>query len=360
MSVTVSVNSRTVVHKLSEGMALAFPDVCLTPPGPVPVPYPNLARSEDAAGTCDSVFCDGVPVMKESSYFAQSYCDEPGVGGGLISGVNRGKVSFTTVSFDVRFEGEGAPRAFDETGHNHGSPINEWAMWLQALALEQGLEALMCTILCHCNIPFQKMACLRPILARQMIGPTLWGETCAGHWDPFIPRVWIEVPFAWNKNDKKFDPIGSPIESQFQTDEDGNPLPIPMSATAPAPGTLRPDIVVTVDPHKPPTTDNIDAIYEVKFDGDDNAKRNRAQLRSYRKLYPNAKVVVLNAEYCKCNSGPPIPPIRVEGREKVGEEDWLFRPRPQPKLWVIALLIGFQMAALGAPAAAPGGAPVPP
>ena len=32
------------------GTDIAFPDVCLTPPIPVPVPYPNVARGPTATG----------------------------------------------------------------------------------------------------------------------------------------------------------------------------------------------------------------------------------------------------------------------------------------------------------------------
>ena len=49
--VTVGVNSLSVVHKSSNGVTIAFPDVCKTPApgGPVPIPYPNIARSSDTA-----------------------------------------------------------------------------------------------------------------------------------------------------------------------------------------------------------------------------------------------------------------------------------------------------------------------
>ena len=47
MPVTVFVNSRGVVHKGSGGMSIVFPDVCKTPTpgGPVPIPYPNIAKT---------------------------------------------------------------------------------------------------------------------------------------------------------------------------------------------------------------------------------------------------------------------------------------------------------------------------
>ena len=49
--VTVGVNNLSVVHKSSNGVTIAFPDVCKTPTpgGPVPIPYPNIAQSSDTA-----------------------------------------------------------------------------------------------------------------------------------------------------------------------------------------------------------------------------------------------------------------------------------------------------------------------
>ena len=44
MPVTVGVNFMSVVHKASNGVTIAFPDVCKTPTpaGPIPIPYPNI------------------------------------------------------------------------------------------------------------------------------------------------------------------------------------------------------------------------------------------------------------------------------------------------------------------------------
>ena len=51
MPVTVGVNKLSVVHKSSNGVSIAFPDVCKTPSpaGPIPIPYPNIAKSSDTA-----------------------------------------------------------------------------------------------------------------------------------------------------------------------------------------------------------------------------------------------------------------------------------------------------------------------
>ena len=52
MPVTVGVNNMSVVHAGSNGISIAFPDVCKTPAPPapfVPIPYPNIAKSGDTA-----------------------------------------------------------------------------------------------------------------------------------------------------------------------------------------------------------------------------------------------------------------------------------------------------------------------
>ena len=47
MAVSVGVNNMSVVSKDSGGTTIAFPDVCKTPSpaGPIPIPYPNIAKS---------------------------------------------------------------------------------------------------------------------------------------------------------------------------------------------------------------------------------------------------------------------------------------------------------------------------
>jgi hypothetical protein len=116
MGSKVNVNSRTVVHAASDGVVTGFPNVCLTPAGsgpPVPVPYPNVARSSDASdGSCD-VFVEGQSVMLASSCFAQSSGDEAGSAGGVASGCNGGAARFVTSSVDVQLEGQGVARLGD-------------------------------------------------------------------------------------------------------------------------------------------------------------------------------------------------------------------------------------------------------
>ncbi|NMO20775.1 DUF4150 domain-containing protein [Pyxidicoccus fallax] len=121
MANTVGVNKMSVVTKDSQGVTVAFPDICKTPSpgGPVPVPYPNIARSADTAQGSKKVSVQGNPVCLKDSNFSTSTGDEAGTaGGGVASGKTRGKAEFVNVSFNVKFEGKGVARALDPMLHN--------------------------------------------------------------------------------------------------------------------------------------------------------------------------------------------------------------------------------------------------
>jgi hypothetical protein len=121
MGVTVGVNSLSVVHKDSGGVTIAFPDVCKTPTpgGPIPIPYPNIAKSSDTAQGSKTVKCDGNPICLKDSNFSMSTGDEAGsAGGGVVSNKIKGKAEFVNFSFDVKVEGKNVARAFDLMLHN--------------------------------------------------------------------------------------------------------------------------------------------------------------------------------------------------------------------------------------------------
>jgi len=121
MAVTVGVNFLSVVHKGSNGVTIAFPDVCKTPSpaGPIPIPYPNIAKSSDTAKGTKKVKCDGQSTCVKDSNFSMSTGDEAGsAGGGVASSKIKGKAEFVLFSFDVKFEGKNAVRAFDLMLHN--------------------------------------------------------------------------------------------------------------------------------------------------------------------------------------------------------------------------------------------------
>ncbi|KYG07374.1 hypothetical protein BE21_02565 [Sorangium cellulosum] len=121
MGVTVGVNMMSVVHAKSSGVTVAFPDVCKTPAPPappVPIPYPNVAKSGDTAKGTKKVKCDGESVCVKDSNFSTSTGDEAGSLGGIVSGKTKGKAEFVNFSFDVKFEGKNVARALDLMLHN--------------------------------------------------------------------------------------------------------------------------------------------------------------------------------------------------------------------------------------------------
>jgi len=127
MPATVNVNMRTVVHASSNGIAMAFPDVCKmpTPAGPIPIPLPNIAMSSDTSQGTNDVKCDGNAVMVKGATFSQSTGDEAGSIGGIMSNTIKGKAEFILYSFDVKFEGKNVCRLGDLMLHNEmGSTPN--------------------------------------------------------------------------------------------------------------------------------------------------------------------------------------------------------------------------------------------
>ena len=112
----------SIVHQGSNGVSIAFPDVCKTPapPGaPIPIPYPNIAKSSDLAKGSKKVKADKKSIALKPSNFRMSTGDEAGSVGGIISGKIKGKAEFINSSFDVKVEGKGVCRAFEMMLHNN-------------------------------------------------------------------------------------------------------------------------------------------------------------------------------------------------------------------------------------------------
>lgn len=152
MGVTVGINSMSVVHKGSGGTTAAFPDVCKTPvpsAPPTPIPYPNVAKSSDAAKAAKSVKADGNPICVKNSNFSTSTGDEAGSVGGVASGKTKGKAEFVNFSFDVKIEGKNVPRAMDLMLHNDKNTTPVPLMQGPVVAIPGGQE--VCLI---CNKPF--------------------------------------------------------------------------------------------------------------------------------------------------------------------------------------------------------------
>ncbi|MFO0612642.1 MAG: DUF4150 domain-containing protein [Polyangiaceae bacterium] len=265
MSVTVSVNTRTVVHKGSDGFSIASPDVCLTQS--VPVPYVNVAFSRDSVDTAGSVFADGYGIVKASSAFSPSYGDEPGTGGGIFSGVNQGRATFTNYSTDVLIEGEFVPRALDPMAHNQRNPPNVWSpIENQLLKILDPVKLYLCLILCVCEGHGNTMCA---DLALSMPRGS-FRDPKGMQFDPYFPGLWVEP--TYNIRSNPADLVQVETYSAFQHDLFGRPLELPWSYP-PLAGSRRCDVVLAEDPTQPPRTDNIARIYDFKFKGDDWDKK---------------------------------------------------------------------------------------
>ena len=158
MGVTVNVNNLTVVHQGSNGLATASaPDVCKTPSpaGPVPIPYPNIAKSSDLMMGTTTVTIDGSPAAVKDSAFGLSTGDEAGsAGGGVVSNLIKGQAKFVNYSFDVKFEGKNVARLTDPMTMNGNAPNTATTAEIQqALTTLVGQDNLnmLCKAFCRCN-----------------------------------------------------------------------------------------------------------------------------------------------------------------------------------------------------------------
>jgi hypothetical protein len=148
MPVTVGVNNLSVVHEGSNGISIAFPDVCKTstPSGPIPIPYPNIAKSGDTAQGTKKVKADGKSICVKDSNFSTSSGDEAGSIGGVASNKTKGKAEFVNFSFDVKFEGKNVCRAFDLMLHNDKNtpPMPVIQQPVMVIALPEQPKCLIC------------------------------------------------------------------------------------------------------------------------------------------------------------------------------------------------------------------------
>lgn len=72
------------------GLDLGFPDVCMTPPLPVPVAYANLSFGCMAIPNAPHILFAGTPAHNTATLTPISFGDEPGAYGGVVSGTIMG------------------------------------------------------------------------------------------------------------------------------------------------------------------------------------------------------------------------------------------------------------------------------
>jgi carboxyl-terminal processing protease len=104
------------------GQNVCAPDVCLTPPVPVPVPYVNVGLHAVAVMHSVTVMFGGMFALNLGSTLAVTMGDEPGVVGGVISGTIKGTGYFITGSPIVMIDGLPAVRVTSvATGNMHNA-----------------------------------------------------------------------------------------------------------------------------------------------------------------------------------------------------------------------------------------------
>jgi hypothetical protein len=128
MPVTVSVNSQQLSHKAAMGIAAAtVPDVCKTPSpgGPVPIPYPNIAKSDTLDSGTTTVKADGGNMCSnKGSEYSMSNGDEAGTVGGVKSSTIMKEAKWILYSMDVKLEGKNACRNTDKMTNNHENTVS--------------------------------------------------------------------------------------------------------------------------------------------------------------------------------------------------------------------------------------------
>ena len=94
------------------GMDMGFPDVCLTPaaPAPIPVPYPNIAMGPTAVPNVPTVLTNFMPTHNMATVVPLTNGDNAGVAMGVASGTVMGPRRHLTGAFTVLISGMPATR----------------------------------------------------------------------------------------------------------------------------------------------------------------------------------------------------------------------------------------------------------
>ncbi|MES2533496.1 MAG: DUF4150 domain-containing protein [Pseudomonadota bacterium] len=94
------------------GTDMGFPDVCMTPaaPSPIPVPYPNMAMGMTAVPNVPTVLMMGAPAHNLGTSIPMTNGDNAGVLMGVASGTVMGPSRHLTGAFTVLIHGMPATR----------------------------------------------------------------------------------------------------------------------------------------------------------------------------------------------------------------------------------------------------------
>lgn len=346
MSVTINVNDLSLVHKGSAGFARAtLPDVCRTPSpgGPVPVPYPNLARSADLAKGTTTVLADGghsVAIL--GSEFATSTGDEPGTLGGVKSGTFKREATWLSFSFDVKVEGANACRLTDKMLMNHGNTVclaGEIQAFIDILVTLGELYAL-CEIFCYCLSTGGNQACVEEKIYEI--------DTATGGQSPLL----AEIPYNMNVTPPR------PMMSTENPRRGSTNWRFPNHPEHPEgfePGVgmvVRPDVVIVDNPALQPSGDNLRAVVEMKFPNDPNgwnSENMRMRERQYQRIAtennPEAPYIRIDEEVCGCDDdghrSPRYVPVPIPERRSVPASE-RERERPSPPVGAPAPAFSFE------------------
>jgi len=322
MPITINVNNLTLCHKGSGGIATATaPDVCKTPPGPVPIPYPNVAMSSDLSKGTTTVNADGGNMCANlGSEFSKSTGDEAGVLGGVVSGVFTKEATWITYSFDVKLEGKGACRLTDKMFMNHSNTVCLAGLVQDMLTL--GEIYVLCKLMCDCiaaQDPHQKCVSDKLDAADNGFG----GLSPAKAEVPYdmrtgpspLPQRWVGTAYQVVR-----------IGVKGGTTPGGAARGANPGLGRVVKGDIRiPDVVLVNNPTLPPSGSNLSAIIEMKMPGDKGFgdSKVQAQMQDYFDIGAGnnraAPIVALDAESCGCGGpkGPVLVPELQEQNERL-------------------------------------------
>ena len=184
MGVTVTVNGLTMSHKGSGGHATnSTPDVCLTPSGPVPVPYSIISLSSDLVRGTKAITADGRnPIAVKGSAHSKCTGDESGTAKGVASGTNLHESTWISYSPNVYAEGKNIARLSDKMFMNNRNCIcGVGGVYEPPLSITDPVLAELCKVFCQAREEWHeckrsgRSSCRKPSLrardaARQRLG----------------------------------------------------------------------------------------------------------------------------------------------------------------------------------------------
>jgi hypothetical protein len=112
------------LRKVYEGIVICTnPDVCKTPPTNDPVPYQIVGHTDPLIAPEERVRMTGLPSYTLKTRIPTVIGDEPGVGGGVVSGVNKSFCEAISYSTTVRAGGQNIVRDKDRFKMNRGNTV---------------------------------------------------------------------------------------------------------------------------------------------------------------------------------------------------------------------------------------------